>query len=331
MKSQVGCIIASNEPRNLAKLISPVRQFVIWNNNRLMHNALAPLVDELARDTDDAANVKFNTITNQTMQAYNSGSFAKLGAQTEKLPASFLRQVIAHLKLFLFAGSDTTSTTVCFASYHLSCHKEAMAKVRAEHDAVLGPDPLRAGEVLQATPSLINQMPYTSAVIKETLRLNPPASSVRAGAPDRPIVHPVTNMHYPTDGWVLMSASHAVNNNPRYYDNPDKFNPDRWFDEDGNAAHATKSTYRPFELGPRNCIGQELARTEMALILALTAREFDMEPAYPEDSPTVHGYQCYMANMPNEYLSRPKGGLPVKIKLRSRGSDSGKSDVLVTG
>lgn len=316
MKTQIGWIISAYNLANLTKIINPFRQLFIWYNNRTIHKLLAPAVEEVAREVCADSPSKVNTITNLAMRAYYKRSSDKK-QDAGKIDEAFLAQVIAHLKLFVFAGSDTTSTTLCFAYYYLSLNTKALAKIRAEHDAVLGPDPSRVTDVLRATPSLITQLPYTAAVVKEVLRLNPPAASIRAGGPDRVLVHSETKTQYPTDGFVLMSASHAMGNNPKYYTDPDVFNPDRWFDEEGNQVHPVKNAYRPFELGPRNCIGQELSRTEMTLILCMTIREFDITPAYPENSPTFNGHQCYMAYIPNEYLPRPKDGLPVKIKMRN--------------
>lgn len=67
--------------------------------------------------------------------------------------------------------------------YELSKNPDVLEEVRREHSAVLGPDPDAAGEMLKAQPHLLNNLPWTTAVIKEVLRLYPPASGVRYAEP----------------------------------------------------------------------------------------------------------------------------------------------------
>jgi len=69
-------------------------------------------------------------------------------------------------------------------------------------------------------------------------------------------------------------------------------------------------------MGPRNCIGQELASLELRLILALTVREFDMEICYREDAPTFLGNKAYQVQGKEMITAHPKGGMPVKVLKR---------------
>lgn len=77
--------------------------------------------------------------------------------------------------------------------------------------------------------------------------------------------------------------------------------------------HPVKNAFRPWEMGPRNCIGQELASLELRLILALTAREFEMEPAYPESAPTWQGQKVYQAQLKGMLTAHASMGLPVRV------------------
>jgi len=72
------------------------------------------------------------------------------------------------MKSFLFAGHDTSSSTMCFVYNMLNFNPEALAKVREEHDRVIGPAS-SAAETIKNNPQLLNELPYTTAVIKGTL------------------------------------------------------------------------------------------------------------------------------------------------------------------
>lgn len=76
----------------------------------------------------------------------------------------------SSIKLFMFASSDTTSTTLCYAYHLLSTHPSTARLLRQEHDRVLGSVSSAAAEVIAANPHLLNNLPYTLAVLMETLR-----------------------------------------------------------------------------------------------------------------------------------------------------------------
>jgi cytochrome P450 len=101
----------------------------------------------------------------------------------ETLDPTFKRIAVNQIKMFIFAGHDTTSATICYAYHLLSRNPETLAKIRAEHDSVFGKNAEETAEKICDDPLLLNQLPYTVAVIKETLRLYPPASTVRKGLP----------------------------------------------------------------------------------------------------------------------------------------------------
>ncbi|KAF5976093.1 sterigmatocystin biosynthesis protein [Fusarium coicis] len=217
------------------------------------------------------------------MKEHGSGGTSGGTIETE-----FLDVTIENLKIFLFAGHDTTASTLCFAYNYLYQHPDVLTKLRLEHDAVLGSDPCDATRRICETLTLLNQLSYTTAIIKETLRLEPPIGSCREGSPTFFLRHPETGQQLPTDSFILFSASKAIHRNPKFWSEPDTFNPERWLDL---AVH--KNAFRPFELGPRGCIGQDLALTELKLLLALTVRELEIVPAYKSKDEVLLGYHAY--------------------------------------
>lgn len=120
-------------------------------------------------------------ITNLAIKSYVTE--VQYGSPSGQVDHRFIHQAIEHLKIFILAGHDTTASTLSFTYHLLHTNPAALAALRAEHVAVLGPDPTNASATITASPQLMNQLPYTSAVIKETLRLFPPISSVHSVYP----------------------------------------------------------------------------------------------------------------------------------------------------
>ena len=122
---------------------------------------------------------------------------------------------------------------------------------------------------------------------KETLRLFPVAGTNREPSKNLTLTCPETGEQFPTEGWMLFSTPTSCHRNPAFWPQPDEFLIDRWVVPEDHPLHPVKNAYRPFELGPRNCIGQEMARIELLAILAMTVREFAFEPVLPANSPVV--------------------------------------------
>lgn len=195
--------------------------------------------------------------------------------ETEVLTDEMLQNTADQIKTFLFAGHDTTSVLLQRLFYALSVHPKCLEAIRAEHGAVFGgSDPQ---EVLLARPDeSIKALPYTSACIKEALRLWPPAASARMARPGAELkVRTENGEEVCLDGVVLYLCHYLIQRDPKVYgETADDFVPERWLgdsdtsSENKDAARIEAggsripiSAWRPFERGPRNCIGQELAST----------------------------------------------------------------------
>jgi hypothetical protein len=308
-------------PSSLLRLYNPLRPFAIWRNNRIMRKFLTPHLErgfaEYASSGGAVTGPK--TINYLAIKSYMSEVQSASGdGKLSRVDPEFIDRAISHFKIFMFAGHDTTASTLSFAYNLLFRNPRTLAIARAEHDAVLGTDPADAMARLTADPQLLNQMPYSAAVIRETLRLFPVAATARQGSKDFFLTHPDTGKRYPTDGFIIWGANFAVHRLEAYWERPDEFLPERWLAREGEPLHVRKNTFRPFELGPRNCIGQELAQLEIRAILAMTLREFDIEGAYPEDAPTFLGEKAYQVMMPGQITGHVKGGFPIRVKLRKQ-------------
>jgi cytochrome P450 len=214
------------------------------------------------------------------------------------LTPAALSETADQIKTFLFAGHDTTSTTLQWAFYELSRSPQALRKLYAELDDVLGTsiDPKHIADTLLARgEEALQRLTYLSAVIKETLRLYPPAASARMSPPGSGFtIRAEDGREWCIDGLVAYNCHHIIGRDPKVF-GPDAeiFNPERWIgDTDTGETDAGEKTnlvthesekgenklpasaWRPFERGPRNCIGQALANLEVRVILASTVRRY---------------------------------------------------------
>ena len=171
---------------------------------------------------------------------------------------------------------------ICYIVPLLSTHPEALAKLRREHDEVLGTELAKAPALLKSQPHVTNNLLYTTAVIKECLRLYPPGSCSRLGQATVSLVSD-SGKHCPTEHVEAAFTIHSeLHRSPAYWVEPDAFIPERWLVEHDHRLSPIKGAYRAFEIGPRNCVAQGLAMTELKAVIAMLVRQFDFRPAYEE-------------------------------------------------
>eukprot|EP01126_Amoeba_proteus_P060530 TRINITY_DN8011_c0_g1_i4.p1 TRINITY_DN8011_c0_g1~~TRINITY_DN8011_c0_g1_i4.p1 ORF type:complete len:219 (+),score=36.57 TRINITY_DN8011_c0_g1_i4:921-1577(+) len=178
----------------------------------------------------------------------------------EYFPTSWMRDILLN---FLIAGRDTTALLLTWSTYTIVSHPHVYAKVKEESKRVLG-----NGVVNEEK---ISEMKYLKNCLKETLRLYPsvPATARRAlkddVLPDGTIVK---------SGDRIVYHEYMVHRNPKYWNNPETFDPDRWMDKE-----LIKSSlqYVPFHAGPMSCLGQHMAMIEAQTMLALLFQKFDLK------------------------------------------------------
>ncbi|KAF7523251.1 hypothetical protein G7054_g11825 [Neopestalotiopsis clavispora] len=207
----------------------------------------------------------------------NSRSVLSLALQDVKtLTPRIMDETCDQLRTFLFAGHDTTSILISWALYELSRTPRAMQAARAELDSLLGTDnnPATIRIRLAERVDLAQQMPYISAVIKETLRLHPPGGTARLiPAGSGFFVRLPSGEQQCLDGLLVYNCQSVIHRDPRAFgDTADEFVPERWL---ADKEPIPAAAWRPYERGPRNCIGQELANTEARIIIALVVRRYD--------------------------------------------------------
>ncbi|KAI1385039.1 cytochrome P450 [Hypoxylon trugodes] len=211
----------------------------------------------------------------------NSRSILALSLQgIPSLTPEIIEETCDQLKTFLFAGHDTTSTTIIWCIYELTRTPHAMKSVHAELDNLFGPGGARNPTVVREKllapngEGIIHGMTYISAVIKEVLRLHPPAGSIRKSEPGTGFTVSTPDGEYNLDGnWVYLNHTIIHRDRTVFGETADDFRPERWLQP--QIEDISTTAWRPFERGPRNCIGQELANIETRVILAMLAQRYE--------------------------------------------------------
>lgn len=265
----------------------------------------------------DGAEDKKNTVLGLAFDKYKKTR--KLRNPTNVLTSEFKHFVMGQLKGLILAGHGTTANTMCFIYYLLSKHPKALQRVREEHDNVLGHDVSQTASIILEKPHILNQLPYTLAIIKETLRLYPADSSPRSGSKD--FLLRENGRLFPTEGCSVWTITHAIHRDPLYWPDRDAFIPERWLVAADDPLHPVKGAWRPFEFGPRSCIGQELAMLELRLSLVMAIRKFDFEPRFEEweQKNGVKGPRMVNGEIGYQTLdgtNRPRNGFPCKVSWR---------------
>ena len=173
------------------------------------------------------------------------------------------RQLRDEAVTLFLAGHETTALALAHTLFLLSKHPDVERKLHAELTDVLGGRTPTADDV--------RTLKYTECVLKESMRLFPPAWTT-----GREALEDVTvgGRHIPKGAQILLSQW-VVHRDPRWFPNPEGFDPERW--RDGRAEAIPRFAYFPFGGGPRVCIGNHFAMMEAMLILAVVAQRFQLD------------------------------------------------------
>lgn len=206
------------------------------------------------------------------------------------------KQVRDEAMTLFVAGHETTANALTWTFYLLAQHPDIQNKLLDEIDTVLGKR--------HATLDDLKQLSYTEKVIKESMRLYPPAWIM-----SRYVTSPIELQAYRAEvGNVLLISPYLVHRNTNLWDNPDEFNPDRFTPEQEKARH--KFAYFPFGGGPRVCIGNHFAMMEAQLLLATLLQHFTAE-LVPNTKITLEPV----------ITLRPKEGMPMILHQRHEETD----------
>jgi cytochrome P450 len=192
------------------------------------------------------------------------------------------------INLFV-GGFDTPALALSWAWYLLAQHPALAARVAAEADEVLG-----AGQPVLAD---LKRLEFTQKVLKESMRLYPPAW-ILGREPVNDVE--IGGVAIPR-GTIVLISQWVMHRDGRFFDRPMQFDPDRWRDN----LELPRFVYFPFGAGPRVCIGAAFATLECTFALAMMAQRFRFEmsastPVVPQPTMTL----------------RPRGGVSGRIARR---------------
>ena len=187
-----------------------------------------------------------------------------LGGADSPLQENELRDQVVT---FLFAGHETTAQALTWVFVQLCAHPAVEEQLVDELDAVLGSRTV--------TPLDLPRLRTARAVVRETLRLFPPAwfSSREAVAPTTLDGCAIAK------GTLVVTSALALHRDPSYWDEPERFDPSRWLGP--SAPDGAAVAYLPFGHGRRNCIGSSFAMTELVLVLASIASRWKVRVRAP--------------------------------------------------
>ncbi|KAJ8251125.1 hypothetical protein GJAV_G00217550, partial [Gymnothorax javanicus] len=181
-------------------------------------------------------------------------------------------EILSQSFVFVFAGYETTSTTLSFLMYNLATNPECLKKLQEEIDEFF---PNKAALTYEA----LMQMEYLEMVFNESQRLWPTAPRIDRVCKDTAEVNGVTI----PKGAVVAVATFALHRDPKFWESPEKFKPERFCKE--NKDSIDPYAFVPFGVGPRNCIGMRFAVLVMKVVVVKLLQNFDLETCKETELP----------------------------------------------
>lgn len=207
-----------------------------------------------------------------------------------------IEEIAAQAFLFLLAGFETSSSVATFAVYEMAINLDMQDRVRTEINEVLK----KHDDKL--TYDSIFEMKYLDMIFKETLRKYPVLDmQIRYCVKDYQVTG--TDLVIPEKTMVFVSSG-ALHHDERFFENPDKFDPERFLPE--NEKNIQSYAYIPFSEGPRICIGSRFGIMQTKIILINIIRNFKLSPCDKTPIP--------MKFVPNHAFQSPQGGMWLKLK-----------------
>ena len=258
--------------------------------------APTPAMIEFRRSVRRLDETVYGIIESKRREERDSGDLLSMLMQARDEDGSRMsdKQLRDEVLTFLLAGHETTALALSWTWWLLGQHPEVEERLHAELERVL------AGRAPAAAD--LPALNYTERVVKESMRLYPPAWGVA-----RTVMKDFELRGYriPAGANVVMSQW-VMHRDARYFLQPEKFDPDRWLTE--AAQKLPRFAYFPFGGGPRQCIGTAFAMMEATLILATMAQQFRFRPLPGQD----------MTPLPS-FTLRPRHGIRMTVEaVRAR-------------
>ncbi|ABW31834.1 cytochrome P450 [Acaryochloris marina] len=180
-------------------------------------------------------------------------------AQDEDGSQLSMKELRDEVMTLLLAGHETTATALTWTLMLLAQNPEVAQKLASETQSVL------EGRAPGITD--LPRLPYTEMVLKESMRLYPPAWALSREVAQDCMIGP----YFLKRGTSVFFSQWVVHRDTRFFDNPEQFLPERW--QDNLELNLPRCAYFPFGAGPRGCIGQAFSIMEATLILAMILKQ----------------------------------------------------------
>jgi cytochrome P450 len=230
--------------------------------------------DRRRHQQEEPDNKRFDDLLSRLLEAQDSnlaGSASLNSTQFSSNDKMSDKQVRDEVMTIFIAGHETTANALTWTFYLLSQYPDAEKNLHDEIDSVLGATDRNSHNSSRIpTPDDIPKLQYTEKVLRESMRLYPPVWTMGRYVEND---YPVGEYTIPAGSSILMSQ-YVMHHDPRYYEEPEQFNPDRW-----TAKFKTdlpRFSYFPFGGGIRGCIGEPFAWMEGILIIAVIAQKWTM-------------------------------------------------------
>eukprot|EP00058_Branchiostoma_floridae_P009186 XP_002594674.1 hypothetical protein BRAFLDRAFT_271642 [Branchiostoma floridae] len=207
-------------------------------------------------------------------------------APEEKAREHFTDKELQEVLIDLFlGGTETTATTTRWGLLYMMLNPDIQEKVHQEIDSVLG----------QSAPSYAqrNQLPYTTATLAEVQRMKPvaPLSVPHAASRDTAL----NGYNIPQDAMIFVNLW-SVHMDPQLFPDPNTFRPERFLDQDGN--FVKHEAVIPFGIGPRVCLGEQLAKMEVFMLFVSLMQRFTFHLPEGAPEPSMLGKLASAINVP---------------------------------
>ncbi|KAI6199019.1 Cytochrome P450 4V2 [Aphelenchoides besseyi] len=268
---------------------------------KILHDFTSKAILARKKAVDEAGGVQ-KLLEKERISGHSRMAFLDLMLDMMDKGELDLEGIQEEVDTFTFEGHDTTSAAMNWFLHLMGNNPDIQAKVQREVDEVLG-DSQR-----DVSFEDIGRFRYLEACFKETLRLYPSVPLFARQMVENTKIH---NHIVPAGTGVVIVPS-MVHRDEQYWDNPEKFDPERFIDKELKHPYC----YIPFSAGSRNCIGQRFAMMEEKCIIAQIMRDFKVKAKLRTDQMRVAA----------ELIIRPLYGNEIQFERRSFGDYTPISD-----
>ncbi|KAH6660272.1 cytochrome P450 [Truncatella angustata] len=252
---------------SLARVGTIVQSLAQYPTIKAVLDALVPFAERMDKQRQDFLNISKVKLKDRMEKYQDRPDLVEPMLKRADEWGLTLEKLQANSSLLILAGSETTATQLCGVTYHLMANPDALQKATKEIRSAF-----KSEEDINFIT--VNELTYMNACLNESFRLYPP---VAGGLPR--IVPPGGARvcgEYIAEGQTVAVHHFALYRDERLWKDAQEYHPERWLG-DPRFADDQRDALQPFHVGPRNCLGRNLAYVEMRTILARTLWNFDLK------------------------------------------------------